>query len=346
MKLRQCVAMTTTKTLPDSLKIDVFQNISSKFEHRSLMNLHSSPLLVSTELFSRVAVEKAIEKSSRVLHDEAIQKAVATEKLARKMVKRLHFSQFSCLEQSSKHPSQETSRKSSVRGSSSRLLPAPRLLPPRPIGEGGRSFEGSVPPSQPQVEGVLVRHWSVWQSYGAEGWTGGAPSWLPGSVPPPPTCVTVTLGVYVVCSGVSAGSCSQGGGLLDASEECNCMYRPAQSRLSQPSLSGAAGDRRPVYSEWLCHPDQVPDGDSSVSIGVDSELRLDILHRPQRYVLYFQIPIHLDSRLYLRFVVEGRVIQFRALFRPIYSTKSVHQGILPDIRVGSSARGSPPSVSG
>ena len=57
---------------------------------------------------------------------------------------------------------------------------------------------------------------------------------------------------------------------------------------------------------------------------------------------YFQVPIYLKSRLYLRFVVEGQVLQFWALFR----RTGVHQGLLPDIGVGSSVRDLLPPVSG
>ena len=56
-------------------------------------------------LFPEEAVEKAIEKSSCVLHDEVIWKVVSTEKPAQKATKCLHFLQ------STKRPSQQTSGK-------------------------------------------------------------------------------------------------------------------------------------------------------------------------------------------------------------------------------------------
>ena len=46
----------------------------------------------------------------------------------------------------------------------------PGLLPLLPaVGRGG-NFEGSSPPSQPQVGGILGQHWSVWQSFCANEW--------------------------------------------------------------------------------------------------------------------------------------------------------------------------------
>ena len=56
----------------------------------SLMDLRNIPLLGSSELFPKETLEKAVEKSSRVLHDEAIWKAVSLGKLAMKSAKKLH----------------------------------------------------------------------------------------------------------------------------------------------------------------------------------------------------------------------------------------------------------------
>ena len=46
----------------------------------------------------------------------------------------------------------------------------------------------------------------------------GAPLWLIGSIPPPPTCFAGPLRVAVVCSGVGKSAGSNGGGLQDAPE--------------------------------------------------------------------------------------------------------------------------------
>ena len=57
------------------------------------MDFRNSTLSGSSELFPAEAIEKAVAKSSRVLYDEAVRKAVSAEKLAHKSSKKLHFSQ-------------------------------------------------------------------------------------------------------------------------------------------------------------------------------------------------------------------------------------------------------------
>ena len=47
----------------------------------------------------------------------------------------------------------------------------PRLLPFPLVRGKGRSLKGSSPPSQPQVGGVLGRHWPAWKLCGADQWT-------------------------------------------------------------------------------------------------------------------------------------------------------------------------------
>ena len=51
---------------------------------------------------------------------------------------------------------------------------------------------------------------------------------------------------------------------------------------------------------------------------------------------YFQIPVHLESRSYLWFVVEGKVYQFRALFQPFYSFSDLYQRVRYGFGVSSS----------
>ena len=53
------------------------------------MDLRNAPLCGSSELFPKGAFEKAVERSSRVLHSKAIKKVMSLEKL----VKKFQFSQ-------------------------------------------------------------------------------------------------------------------------------------------------------------------------------------------------------------------------------------------------------------
>ena len=70
----------------------ILTKVKGSISFESFMDLHNSPFSESTELFLKEAVEKAVEKSSRVLHDRVIQKAVSAENLAQEATKHLHFS--------------------------------------------------------------------------------------------------------------------------------------------------------------------------------------------------------------------------------------------------------------
>ena len=99
-----------------------------------------------------------MERSLKVLHDEAIRKVVAQEKPQHK-AKKLRFSQ------QSKQFYGSSARKSSFQSDSSKASFSSCI-------EGrGRNFEGSSLPSQPQVGGVFGWHWRVWQSFSADEWT-------------------------------------------------------------------------------------------------------------------------------------------------------------------------------
>ena len=72
--------------------------VKDSINFESFMDLHNAKLSSSTELFSANVLEKAVERSSKVLQDEAIYKTVAQEKPQHKG-KKLHFSQQSCQQQ-------------------------------------------------------------------------------------------------------------------------------------------------------------------------------------------------------------------------------------------------------
>ena len=60
------------------------------------------------------------------------------------------------------------------------------------------------------------------------------------------------------------------------------VYQPGTGFYSHLFLvqkaTGAGVPHRFVHAEWVCHADQVTDGDSNVGFGVDSEGRLDVLY--------------------------------------------------------------------
>ena len=73
----------------------VLAKVKDSISFESFMDLRNARLSNSIELFRADILEKAVEKSSRVLHDEVIHKAVAQEKTQHKSAKKLHFSQLS-----------------------------------------------------------------------------------------------------------------------------------------------------------------------------------------------------------------------------------------------------------
>ena len=69
----------------------VLAKVKDSISFESFMDLRNARLSSSTELFPADVLERAVERSSRILHDEAICKAVAQEKPPEKG-KKLRFS--------------------------------------------------------------------------------------------------------------------------------------------------------------------------------------------------------------------------------------------------------------
>ena len=127
----------------------VLAKVKDSISFESIMDLRNDKLLSGMDIFPAKVLDLAVRISSKVPHDEAIRKVVSRDKPASRR-KKLHFSQ--------------TSRQSSsLMWSSSKALA---------LAKGrGRNFEGFSPPSQPQMGGVLDRHWHAWQICGANEWT-------------------------------------------------------------------------------------------------------------------------------------------------------------------------------
>ena len=133
---------------------------------------------------------------------------------------------------------------------------------------------------------MLARHWHVWQSFGAKAWTVRVlqhGSLVPFHHLPPlsqdswevPSC---TLG------SVRALSLKEEVSKLLQKGALECVDQPSPSFYSCLFLVEKAGHQF-IHPQWLCHPDQVLDGDGSVGFVVILEGRLDILHQPQRHLL-------------------------------------------------------------
>ena len=61
---------------------------------------------------------------------------------------------------------------------------------------------------------------------------------------------------------------------------------------------------------------------------------------------YFQIPVHPESYMYLRFVVQGKVYQFRALCFGLSITSQVFTSVWSGVGVNSSEGDLPALLSG
>ena len=106
-------------------------------------------------------------------------------------------------------------------------------------------------------------------------------------------------------------------GASKPSSEGGSRTSPPVSWFLQPSVPRPEGfgvvasHHRPVDPERLRHLVSLPHGDSTVSPSLHSSGRLDDLPRPED--AYLQVPVHRNSRRYLRFVVQGKTYQFRVL---------------------------------
>ena len=102
-------------------------------------------------------------------------------------------------------------------------------------------------------------------------------------------------------------------------------------QLSVPRPEGfgvVASHHRPVDPERLRHLVSLPHGDSTVSPSFrpgDWMVSLDLQDT------YLQVPIHRDSRRYLRFVIKGRAYQFRVLCFGLTTTPQVFTRIMAPV---------------
>ena len=120
---QNCIALWANVVLKwwDAVLVKVKDSMS--FE--SFMDLRNAKISLGKELFLADVLNKAIENSSKVLHDEAIRKAVSRDKLAFRG-KKLHFSTAPRQQQQSKKPvgspTRSSFRSSSLTSSSSKAF--------------------------------------------------------------------------------------------------------------------------------------------------------------------------------------------------------------------------------
>ena len=253
------------------------------------MDLPNPPLSGFMALFPKDAVEWAIEKSSRVPHDETIWKAVFLDKPAKKSTKRLRFSQSSRQQQASKHHAQQSSGKSvghslfsafsfgskASSSSSSRhgwgeeVLKIHRL----PHSHRWEVYSGRI--KLPGAHAALRN--GLWKSFGKSTVLHSTISLV---------CLQNHLS-SLLWLGLSQSPPSSGGSQQNVGEGSPRAGRSACPGVLQQALFGSDGyyglttGDRIVKFKWLRHPHQVPDGDGCICLGVDQERGRNVLDQPQ-----------------------------------------------------------------
>ena len=142
--------------------------------------------------------------------------------------------------------------------------------------------------------------------------SGGSAGWLSDPLRPSTSSIRASALPADVLSTVHQGS-RLNPGASKPSSEGGSRTSPTVSGFLQPSIPRPEGfgvvapHHRSVDPERLHHLVALPHGDSSVSPEFHPPRRLDLQDA------YLQVPVHHDSRRYLRFVVAGKSYQFRVL---------------------------------
>ena len=226
-----------------------WRKVKDSISFQFFMDLCNVKLSSGSDLFPADVLEKAVEKSSKILHDEAIQKVVSCDKFASKR-KKLDFSQPSRQQQQPKSSSgssagssfpcssSEASCSSSRRGKGKKFLRFLAYL----AATGGRCSR----PELACLAVMLCRRMDGCSS----------PAKIQDPVPSPPTCVAGTPGTVILCSRVGSCASSSGGSLQNAPKGSFGTHGPAGFRVLQSAVPCGEGDglvtrHRSVNTEWL-----------------------------------------------------------------------------------------------
>ena len=189
----------------------VLAKVKDSMLFESFMDLRNAKLSSGLDLFLAEVLEKAIEKSSKVLLDEAIRKAVSCDKPASRG-KKLHFSQSSCQQQQSNKStvsSSGSSFQSSLTSSSSK---ASSSSSHRGKGKKFWRFIASLAAAGGGCPRSALACLAVIRHRRMDGC--GSPGGIPHSILSPPASVAGTPGAIILCSRVGSGKSSAGGGLF------------------------------------------------------------------------------------------------------------------------------------
>ena len=166
------------------------------------------------------------------------------------------------------------------------------------------------------IGGCLSLHWQVWSDEGAEPWVVEVLRWwIPDFLPLGSHLIQGSHPFTGVCLQFHQGQSSGGRGSGSADQGCLRAGSASISRLLQPvihgyeSFRGVETGHRPFHSELEDSADILQDGDTSIrsSLGSSGDWMVSLDLKDA----YLQVPMHPNSRKFLRFMVGGKVYQFR-----------------------------------
>ena len=159
------------------------------------------------------------------------------------------------------------------------------------------------------IGGCLLLHWQVWSDEGAEPWVVEVLRWgMPDSLPLGSQLIQGSHPFTGECRQFHQGQSSGGRGSGSAEQGCHRAGSTSISRLLQPvihgyeSFRGVETGRRPFHSEL--------EDSAAILLSVrpgDWMVSLDLRDT------YLQVPMHPDSRKFLRIMVGGKVYRFKVL---------------------------------
>ena len=168
------------------------------------------------------------------------------------------------------------------------------------------------------IGGCLSLHWQVWSDEGAEPWVVEVLRWgIPDSLPLGSHLIQGSHPFTGICLQFHQGQSSGERGSGSAEQGCLRAGSASISRLVQPVIHGyeASGAWRPVIDLSTLNLRI-----QQTSFKMETLLSVLLSVRPGDWMVslglkdaYLQVPMHPDSRKFLRFMVGGNVYQFKVL---------------------------------